>query len=244
MVGAKVKPAAAPAAAMVVWVPMAQPISTSSVPGAKSTATVTPVPGAQACPVTVAGGAAAAGVAPVEQRRRNEQQAGRAPSRASGGGQERGGSSQAPFSPGNERDALRPSGLRHRAVHRRVPVESARSPGTHDVSVTAPGTGTVRPSALRAPPCIPRQRELHHVQRVSGLRRGPEWDDATITVAGQRRYRTGFLVVNLGCARGGHIEESTGRDGPLEHDERPARWPGVRGCSGGAAMSIRSVYSR
>ena len=65
VVGAKVKPAAAPAAAMVVWVPMAQPISTSSVPGAKSTATVTPVPGAQACPVTVAGGAAAAGVAPV-----------------------------------------------------------------------------------------------------------------------------------------------------------------------------------
>ena len=61
MVGAKVKPAAAPAAAMVVWVPIAQPMTTSSLSGAKSTATVTPWPGRQAWPVTVAGGVAATG---------------------------------------------------------------------------------------------------------------------------------------------------------------------------------------
>ena len=173
VVGAKVKPAAAPAAAMVVWVPMAQPTSTASLPGAKSTATVTPVPGAHACPVTVAGGAAAAGVAPVSSVvATSSRPAATVASVRRWSGTWRfftgtffvRGTNAAPVDHQDSHTGRSPSvpvKRRDRLVRRAFPFQHQ-------------GIGTVRPAALRAPPCIPRQRELHHVQRVSGLRRSPD----------------------------------------------------------------------
>ena len=123
--------------------------------------------------------------------------------------------------------------------------KTARSPGRQTLSCSLPRDRHGAPTrALRAPPCIPRQRELHHAQRVSGLRSLPT-GKATVTVAGQRRCCTGFLGVSMGCARGGHRQESTGADGTGNTSSAcPETHRAPDGIAGRSMSQLVELYSR
>ena len=209
--------------------------------GAKSTATVTPVPGAQRLPGDRGRRRRGRRCRSGQQRRRDEQQA-----RATVASVRRWSGTwrffQAPFSPGNERGA-------HRAIRTTTPAvhvgsgETARSPGAQGVSVPAPGDRHGAPCGTPGPTlhsstegATPRSASVRLASQSDGTRDGHGCGSAPVS----HRLPRGEPGV---CPRRAH-QESTGpgRREPRPRTRSSARRdrPGVRGCSG----CFRGLYSR